>query len=392
MPTQPATIEPTALITGGSRGVGAATALALAGFGFDIASTYRNEAARAESVVGRIEAAGRRTVALGDDMTQFEVLEAWLTAVERSYGRPSAVVLDASGRLEREFVGAHPRYPFRINRDAQLALLERSLPLIRRGATVVLVTNHRAHRHGEIEQSPAYEPGAASKHAGELAGRALLPAPTVRCVRLLVATGDLIEGTITAKLLERAAPGEAVTRGTIGGRVTSVEEMGAAIAAAVVDGSFASGHTVVVGEALDSLVINYVKCRATPAHCKKESHNRGYPQWFATVAARPRPRCFPTSGHRSASSRRRFRRGWRRAAPIIESRRSRPRRCGEGWPLGGRAVPSWESSGSGDGMLKACPYGAKANSASPCGSAPASIAHSAVGSTSVGVAASVAYA
>ena len=49
-----------ALITGGSRGIGAATALALADRGFDVAITYRNKAARAGEVVGEGERRGGR--------------------------------------------------------------------------------------------------------------------------------------------------------------------------------------------------------------------------------------------------------------------------------------------------------------------------------------------
>ena len=51
------------VITGGSWRVEAATALALASFGFDIPLTYRDRAAWAEAVVGRIEASGRRASA-----------------------------------------------------------------------------------------------------------------------------------------------------------------------------------------------------------------------------------------------------------------------------------------------------------------------------------------
>jgi hypothetical protein len=151
-------------------------------------------------VVGHIEAASRRAIALGGDMTQPRVLDAWLDAVERWCGRLSAVVLNASGGLERDLVGADLDYPFRINRDAQVALLEGSIPLLREGANVVFVTSHWAHRYGEVGQLPAYEPVAASKHAGELAVRGFTSTLAAKEVRLLVATGDLIEGTITAKL------------------------------------------------------------------------------------------------------------------------------------------------------------------------------------------------
>ena len=56
-----------ALVTGGSRGIGAATALRLARDGADVAVTYVEGKEAAEDVVGRIEALGRRAVALRAD-------------------------------------------------------------------------------------------------------------------------------------------------------------------------------------------------------------------------------------------------------------------------------------------------------------------------------------
>jgi NAD(P)-dependent dehydrogenase (short-subunit alcohol dehydrogenase family) len=56
-----------ALVTGGSRGIGAATALRLAREGADVALTYVNGKETAEEVVRRIEALGRRAVALRAD-------------------------------------------------------------------------------------------------------------------------------------------------------------------------------------------------------------------------------------------------------------------------------------------------------------------------------------
>ena len=57
----------TALVTGGSRGIGAATALRLAREGADVSVTYVNGKEAAEDVVRRIEALGRRAVALRAD-------------------------------------------------------------------------------------------------------------------------------------------------------------------------------------------------------------------------------------------------------------------------------------------------------------------------------------
>lgn len=56
-----------ALVTGGSRGIGAAIALALAENGADVALTYRSSAAEAEAVAKAIEGKGRRAIAIQAD-------------------------------------------------------------------------------------------------------------------------------------------------------------------------------------------------------------------------------------------------------------------------------------------------------------------------------------
>ena len=56
-----------ALVTGGSRGIGAAIAIALADKGADVAITYQNSADRAAGVVHEIEAKGRKAVAIRAD-------------------------------------------------------------------------------------------------------------------------------------------------------------------------------------------------------------------------------------------------------------------------------------------------------------------------------------
>jgi 3-oxoacyl-[acyl-carrier protein] reductase len=56
-----------ALVTGGSRGIGAAIAQVLAERGADVAITYRHSAEQVGSVVQRIEAAGRQGRAIQAD-------------------------------------------------------------------------------------------------------------------------------------------------------------------------------------------------------------------------------------------------------------------------------------------------------------------------------------
>ncbi len=59
----------TAVVTGGSRGIGRAIALGLAEAGADVALTYRERRADAETVIGEIENLGRRAMALPMEVT-----------------------------------------------------------------------------------------------------------------------------------------------------------------------------------------------------------------------------------------------------------------------------------------------------------------------------------
>ncbi len=61
-----------ALVTGGSRGIGRAIALAFADEGCSVAFTYKSASSAADEVVKAIEAKGRRTLAIQSDAKQFD--------------------------------------------------------------------------------------------------------------------------------------------------------------------------------------------------------------------------------------------------------------------------------------------------------------------------------
>ncbi len=89
---------PVAVITGGSRGIGAVTAPLLAAAGLDVCLSYRTEAGRAADVVAACEAHGVRARAERADMTSEADLVALFAAADE-LGPPAAVVANAGSTV-----------------------------------------------------------------------------------------------------------------------------------------------------------------------------------------------------------------------------------------------------------------------------------------------------
>lgn len=84
-----------ALVTGGSRGIGAATALRLAADGADVAITYARSPERAEQVVREIEAKGRRGLAIKADNLDADAVETAVATIVERLGRLDILVNNA---------------------------------------------------------------------------------------------------------------------------------------------------------------------------------------------------------------------------------------------------------------------------------------------------------
>jgi len=86
----------TALVTGGSRGLGRAIALAMAGQGADVAVNYRGNAVAAEDVAGKITGMGRRAITIqGDTSEGREACEAIVKAAIDGLGSVDILVNNA---------------------------------------------------------------------------------------------------------------------------------------------------------------------------------------------------------------------------------------------------------------------------------------------------------
>jgi 3-oxoacyl-[acyl-carrier protein] reductase len=81
-----------ALVTGGSRGIGAAAAIRLAEQGADVAITFARSEAQAQAVVAQIEATGRRGLAIHADNADAAAVEAAVRRAADAFGRLDILV------------------------------------------------------------------------------------------------------------------------------------------------------------------------------------------------------------------------------------------------------------------------------------------------------------
>lgn len=87
--------RPVALVTGGSRGIGRATVLALARDGYDVAFCYRSDEAAARQTVKEADQYGARAVATRVDVADSAAVTAWVAATEQELGPVHAAVTAA---------------------------------------------------------------------------------------------------------------------------------------------------------------------------------------------------------------------------------------------------------------------------------------------------------
>ena len=236
-----------ALVTGSSRGIGADTVSYFAEAGAKVVVNYRNKEARALKIVEGIKLTGGEAIAFGADLTDAAMVKEMFDATAQAFGKIDILVMNASGGME---AGMEADYAMRLNRDAQVQLLKTALDYLSDSARVVFVTSHQAHFIHNTPTMQNYAPVAYSKRAGEDALREMIPELQAKGIGFVVVSGDMIEGTITASLLERSNPGAIESRRESAGKLYNVGEFAAEIALAAVE-RVPADNTRLVGNTSD---------------------------------------------------------------------------------------------------------------------------------------------
>ena len=124
--------EKVALVTGGSRGIGAAIAKRLAADGASVAITYAKDASAASAVVKAIERDGGKAIAIQADATNAGAVEAAVEKTVATFGRLDVLVNNAGTAIPKTF------------EEATLEEMDRVIDINVRG---VFVTTQAALKH-----------------------------------------------------------------------------------------------------------------------------------------------------------------------------------------------------------------------------------------------------
>jgi 3-oxoacyl-[acyl-carrier protein] reductase len=157
--------DKTALVTGGSRGIGRATALLLARAGADVAITYLSRAAEAERVVAEIRSLGRRGMALQADLGDAAQADRAVEAVGRDWKRldlfvGNAGIWPAEEVSLRDMSRERWSATMRANLDGGFYSTRAALRLMAPGGRVVLVGSTAGQRGEAFHADYAASKGA----------------------------------------------------------------------------------------------------------------------------------------------------------------------------------------------------------------------------------------
>lgn len=134
---------PVALITGSSRGIGAATAALLARRGHDIVVHYRRDADAAEASAAAVRAEGRRALVVRAELADEAEVRAMVAAAVAQFGGLDVVIANAASSAFKPLpalASHHLRATFDTIVGSFMALVQEAAPHLRDGGRIITVS------------------------------------------------------------------------------------------------------------------------------------------------------------------------------------------------------------------------------------------------------------
>jgi 3-oxoacyl-[acyl-carrier protein] reductase len=165
-------VNKVALVTGGSRGIGAAIAKRLAADGASVAITYAKDARAASAVVKAIELDGGKAVAIQADAADVEAVKAAVDKTVATFGRLDVLVNNAGTAIPKMFEETTLEEMDRVidvNVRGTLAATQAALKHMKNGGRIIMIGS----AVGERVLVPGLVPYSATKGAVKMFTQAL---------------------------------------------------------------------------------------------------------------------------------------------------------------------------------------------------------------------------
>lgn len=214
----------TALITGGSRGIGRAIATKLALAGADIAINYLRHREAADETIKIIEKNNQKAIAIRANVGDYKNIKDMLKIVEENFGKLDILISNAaSGVLKpaMELTERHWHWTMDINAGTLLPLAQNAVPLMKNGGVIIAVSSL-----GSIRAIANYAAIGASKAALESLIRHLAVELAPKNIRVNAVSAGVVETDALKHFPNRNSIIGESERRTPTGRLTSPEDVG----------------------------------------------------------------------------------------------------------------------------------------------------------------------